>query len=166
MDLHGTSYLIGVMRTQDEKLFRAKISDFGLSAHMTAGQTSVSISQGTEAYLPKEVFQNLAITEASDIYALGLLMWEIFYGIFWFIVWDTEKRRKKCAPHAYLWRCSLQHTCSSLECQPCFAHLVYASCTRFYAHVLSTVKLQRFRGARHIAVWLGLQCRVVIECGV
>lgn len=101
MDLHGTSYLIGVMRTQDEKLFRAKISDFGLSAHMTAGQTSVSISQGTEAYLPKEVFQNLAITEASDIYALGLLMWEIFYGIFWFIVWDTEKRRKKCAPHAF-----------------------------------------------------------------
>jgi serine/threonine protein kinase len=81
---------------QDEKLFRAKISDFGLSAHMTAGQTSVSISQGTEAYLPKEVFQNLAVTEASDIYALGLLMWEIFYGIFWFIVWDTEKRRKKC----------------------------------------------------------------------
>lgn len=92
---HGLSERVEV---QDEKLFRAKISDFGLSAHMTAGQTSVSISQGTEAYLPKEVFQNLAITEASDIYALGLLMWEIFYGIFWFIVWDTEKRRKKCAP--------------------------------------------------------------------
>jgi serine/threonine protein kinase len=89
---------------QDEKLFRAKISDFGLSAHMTAGQTHVNISQGTEAYLPKEVFQNLAVTEASDIYAMGLLMWEIFYGIFWFIVWDTEKRRKKCAaplPHMY-----------------------------------------------------------------
>lgn len=83
---------------QDEKLFRAKISDFGLSAHMTAGQTHVNISQGTEAYLPKEVFQNLAVTEASDIYAMGLLMWEIFYGIFWFIVWDTEKRRKKYAP--------------------------------------------------------------------
>ena len=83
---------------QDEKLFRAKISDFGLSAHMTAGQTQVNISQGTEAYLPKEVFQNLAVTEASDIYAMGLLMWEIFYGIFWFIVWDTEKRRKKYAP--------------------------------------------------------------------
>lgn len=90
--------LIHEVALQDEKLFRAKISDFGLSAHMTAGQTSVSISQGTEAYLPKEVFQNLAITEASDIYALGLLMWEIFYGIFWFIVWDAEKRRKKCDP--------------------------------------------------------------------
>jgi serine/threonine protein kinase len=98
------SWLLSVSycAVQDEKLFRAKISDFGLSAHMTAGQKQVNISQGTEAYLPKEVFQNLAVTEASDIYAMGLLMWEIFYGIFWFIVWDTEKRRKKCARPSFI----------------------------------------------------------------
>jgi serine/threonine protein kinase len=81
---------------QDEKLFRAKVSDFGLSAHMSAGETCVEISQGTEAYLPLEVFENLAVTEASDIYALGLLLWEAYYGIFWFSVWDAEKKRRKC----------------------------------------------------------------------
>jgi serine/threonine protein kinase len=80
---------------QDEKQFRAKVSDFGLSAHMSAGETSVEISQGTEAYLPLEVFENLAVTEASDIYALGLLMWEAYYGIFWFSVWDAEKKRRR-----------------------------------------------------------------------
>lgn len=84
---------------QDEKRFRAKVSDFGLSAHMAAGQTSVEISHGTEAYLPLEVFHDLVVTQASDIYALGLLMWEIYYGIFWFGVWDAEKRRRKCATH-------------------------------------------------------------------
>lgn len=108
--------VLGVV--QDEKLFRAKISDFGLSAHMTAGQTHVNISQGTEAYLPKEVFQNLAVTEASDMYAMGLLMWEIFYGIFWFIVWDTEKRRKKCAP-APLTRFELVTVVVSQISEPC-----------------------------------------------
>ena len=81
---------------QDEKLFRAKVSDFGLSHHMTGGQTHVDISQGTEAYLPMEAFQKFAITEATDVYSLGLLMWEIFYGIFWFTVWDAEKKRKGC----------------------------------------------------------------------
>lgn len=73
------------------------MSDFGLSAHMSAGETCVEISQGTEAYLPLEVFENLAVTEASDIYALGLLMWEAYYGIFWFSVWDAEKKRRRCA---------------------------------------------------------------------
>ena len=84
------------LSVQDEKRFRAKVSDFGLSAHMAAGQTSVEISHGTEAYLPLEVFKDLVVTQASDIYALGLLMWEIYYGIFWFGVWDAEKRRRKC----------------------------------------------------------------------
>lgn len=87
---------------QDEKQFRAKVSDFGLSAHMSAGETCVEISQGTEAYLPLEVFKEFAVTEASDIYALGLLMWEAYYGIFWFSVWDAEKKRRRWANHLHV----------------------------------------------------------------
>eukprot|EP00892_Ulva_mutabilis_P007987 jgi/Ulvmu1/5560/UM023_0097.1 len=102
--MHRTNVLHGDLKPHnillvkdlsDEKRFRAKVSDFGLSAHMAAGQTSVEISHGTEAYLPLEVFHDLVVTQASDIYALGLVMWEIYYGIFWFGVWDAEKRRRK-----------------------------------------------------------------------
>ena len=81
----------------DIKGFRAKISDFGLSQHMTKDQNYVLVSKGTEAYLPVEVFQNLALTEKSDVYAMGLLMWEIFYGIFWHAIYEEEKKRKGCA---------------------------------------------------------------------
>lgn len=82
----------------DDKGFRAKISDFGLSQHMTKEQNYVLVSKGTEAYLPVEVFQHLALTEKSDVYALGLVMWEIFYGIFWHAIYEKEKKRKGCGP--------------------------------------------------------------------
>jgi serine/threonine protein kinase len=81
----------------DEKGFRAKISDFGLSQHMTKDQSDVLVSKGTEAYLPVEVFRNLKLTEKSDVYALGLVMWEIFYGIFWHAIYEKEKSRRRCA---------------------------------------------------------------------
>ena len=88
----------GVCLQGDDKGFRAKISDFGLSQHMTKDQHYVLVSKGTEAYLPMEVFKNLALTEKSDVYALGLLMWEIFYGIFWHAIYEKEKQRRQCAP--------------------------------------------------------------------
>lgn len=99
----------------DEKQFRAKVSDFGLSAHMSAGETCVEISQGTEAYLPLEVFKEFAVTEASDIYALGLLMWEAYYGIFWFSVWDAEKKRRRARTPFDMdaYRPSCSNTCPS-----------------------------------------------------
>jgi serine/threonine protein kinase len=90
------------LQGDDIKGFRAKISDFGLSQHMTKDQNYVLVSKGTEAYLPVEVFQNLALTEKSDVYAMGLLMWEIFYGIFWHAIYEEEKKRKGCAATAGL----------------------------------------------------------------
>lgn len=108
---------------QDEKLFRAKISDFGLSHHMADGQTHVDISQGTEAYLPMEVFQEFHITKATDMYSLGLLMWEIFYGIFWFGVYATERKRKGCAipgtaePYSHVHRRFTFLVCYPIRCE-------------------------------------------------
>ena len=82
---------------KDEKGFRAKISDFGLSQHMTKDQEFVLVSKGSEAYLPAEVFRHLKLTEKSDVYSLGLVMWEIFYGIFWHAIHTVEKRKRGCA---------------------------------------------------------------------
>jgi serine/threonine protein kinase len=75
-----------------------KISDFGLSRYLAGGQSQSDMTHGTEAYLPLEVFKESKITEATDVYALGLVMWEIFYGMFWFSVYDHEKKRRKCFP--------------------------------------------------------------------
>jgi serine/threonine protein kinase len=102
---------------QDEKLFRAKVSDFGLSQHMTAGQTHVNISQGSEAYLPMEVFTDFKITKASDVYALGVLMWEICYGVRWFTVWNQWQKKRRCGA-----------TC--IDCHCCEAALLLQSRTR------------------------------------
>lgn len=97
--------LAPLLQGSDYKGFRAKISDFGLSQHMTKDQNYVVVSKGTEAYLPLEVFQNFALTEKSDVYAMGLLMWEIFYGIFWHAIYEEEKKRKGCAPAPALYAC-------------------------------------------------------------
>lgn len=83
---------------QDERRFRAKLCDFGLSVHLTPGQAGAEPSQGTEAYLPLEALQRVEITPATEVYSLGLVLWEIYYGILWFSAWDGERRRRKCAP--------------------------------------------------------------------
>ena len=80
----------------DGKGFKAKISDFGLSQHMAKGQQEVLVSKGTEAYLSPEVVETFTISEASDVYAMGLLMWELWHGIFWHAMWAKEKKKRGC----------------------------------------------------------------------
>ena len=53
------------------------------------------LSKGSEAYLPAEVFQHLKLTEKSDLYSFGLVVWEVFYGIFWHAIHSKEKRRRQ-----------------------------------------------------------------------
>jgi serine/threonine protein kinase len=80
----------------DERGFRAKISDFGLSHYIAHGQSdTVEVSMGTEAYLSPEAMRDFAITRHSDVYALGLVMWEVYHGVFWHAAWDAE-RCKRC----------------------------------------------------------------------
>ncbi len=53
-----------------------KLLDFGLSAH--SGDTS-AIS-GTLAYMAPEIFQGQPASEASDLYAVGMIAYELFAG--------------------------------------------------------------------------------------
>lgn len=123
----------------DEKGFRAKISDFGLSQHMTKDQQYVLVSKGTEAYLPVEVFKHLQLTEKSDIYALGLVMWEIFYGIFWHSIYEKEKARRGCASTALsgdrfvLFFCLLACVCIEKR-SPCAPRICQAWCRSVISH--------------------------------
>ena len=79
---------------QDERGFYAKVTDFGLAMQLPPFQESVKKVRGTEAYLPMQVFLDKQISQATDIYALGLVLWEIYHGLLWAEIWHTEKQRR------------------------------------------------------------------------
>lgn len=81
---------------QEDRGFHAKVSDFGLAVHMSQETTSSKL-QGTEAYLPPQVYFDRELTQASDMYAFGLVLWEMLHGVLWCYVWEAEKRRRRCA---------------------------------------------------------------------
>ena len=62
---------------------QALLTDFGLAQMLDDNSQSVSISGGivgTYNYMAPEVFNNLAITAASDVYALGCVIYEMLDG--------------------------------------------------------------------------------------
>jgi len=56
----------------------ARITDFGLAALADSAQANVR--EGTPAYMAPEQLDGAAVSTRSDIYALGLLLYEIFTG--------------------------------------------------------------------------------------
>lgn len=58
---------------------RVKVADFGL-ARAVAGATSSALSFATPAYVAPEVISNGSITPAVDIYAAGIMLFELLAG--------------------------------------------------------------------------------------
>jgi serine/threonine-protein kinase len=58
---------------------RAKITDFGLAA-LSESISGAAVSSGTPAYMAPEQFAGTEVSVQSDIYALGLLLYELFTG--------------------------------------------------------------------------------------
>lgn len=58
---------------------RIRITDFGL-ARLAAEQEGAGVIAGTPAYMAPEQLSGGRVTEQSDIYSLGLIMFEVFTG--------------------------------------------------------------------------------------
>lgn len=66
----------------DEKL-RIKVCDFGLSRYVSVehDQSTFFKMRGTFAYFAPEVYQGKPFTSKSDVYSLGIILWEIVHRI-------------------------------------------------------------------------------------
>ena len=60
-----------------DRNFRAKVTDFGLARKGGRGRTK---SRGTPYWIAPEVLNGEENTPASDVYAFGIMLWEMYTG--------------------------------------------------------------------------------------
>jgi serine/threonine protein kinase len=88
-DFHSGNIFI-----KDTYVNDARIGDLGLSKSATAESTDDDNNEnyGIIPYMAPEIFQGQKYTEASDIYSLGMIMWEVMTGRrpFWNRSHDTD----------------------------------------------------------------------------
>ena len=71
-----------ILTVGPDKNLRAVITDFGLARGIESRQRTIQLGSriGTPAYMAPELLKGQSATVASDIYALGVVLWELFSG--------------------------------------------------------------------------------------
>ncbi len=64
---------------RDTLLVRDQVADFGLARTSTA-QYIMTQTQGTLTHMPPEVLAEGKVTKSADVYAFGVILWEMFTG--------------------------------------------------------------------------------------
>lgn len=87
MHLHAHNIVHGDLKP-DNVLLRsspqgmvAKVADFGLSVLMPANRSHLSgLRHGTPLYIAPEMVSHARVSKAADVYAYGVMMWELVHG--------------------------------------------------------------------------------------
>ena len=79
-DLKSSNILIKKQDIGNEEIYTAKLTDFGLSKLVSAStrMSMMSAVIGTHQYTAPEVLKNQPNTTRSDVYSLGVIIWEVF----------------------------------------------------------------------------------------
>ena len=65
---------------------RTKVADFGFSTHMGRQREFLDgIGHGTPLYMGPELLDDQRASKASDVFAFGMIMWELYHGM---TAWD------------------------------------------------------------------------------
>jgi len=77
-DLTGGNVLLQ-SSDKDGRGFTAKVVDFGLSRVCAGGSLKTS-KMGCAEYMPPELISRGLLTKAGDVYAFGVILWELYIG--------------------------------------------------------------------------------------
>jgi len=78
-DLKPENILLKVAQS-DGRGFVAKVSDFGLSELFTSEGPLMGELGGTVTHIAPEIVMHRRVTKACDVYAFGIIMWEVYTG--------------------------------------------------------------------------------------
>ena len=91
-------------RSGDSRGFVAKVADFGLSSKLPddGGTHESGVFQGTLSHMAPEMMTDGRVSRASDVYAFGILLWELYTGEKpWkginraHLAWEVTKAKKR-----------------------------------------------------------------------
>jgi tetratricopeptide (TPR) repeat protein/glutaredoxin 2 len=78
-DLKPENVMVVSSHVEEKTRLQVKILDFGLAVEQGTNTSDIA---GTLAYMAPEVLRGTGVTEASDVYALGLIAYELYSGIY------------------------------------------------------------------------------------
>lgn len=79
-DLNGNNILLISNTGIDDRPFSIKVSDFGLSRIHIGEKTVATQTYGTVTHMPPELLSEGRLSKAADVYAFGVLLWEMLTG--------------------------------------------------------------------------------------